>query len=45
MIPRLFVVSKKQRVLLPEVKNLRSGCHEELGAGELHLMPLMQQSS
>ena len=44
MIPRLFVVSKKQPVL-PEVKKLRSGCCEELSAGELHLMPLMQQGS
>ena len=44
MIPRLFVVSKKQPVL-PEVKKLRSGCYEELSAGELHLMPLMQQGS
>lgn len=32
---RLFVVSKKQPALLPEVKKLRSGCYEELSAGEL----------
>ena len=35
MNSRLFVVSKKQPVFLPEVKKLRSGCCEELSAGEL----------
>ena len=35
MNSRLFVVSKKQPVFLPEVKKLRSGCYEELSAGEL----------